>query len=159
MSNSNDTDINDLKIRVEGLKDWLKENDVNSQDSINLKHRFTEMFDKLEGQIRSSAPALHLSFDDRGGTPVITSSPSIHVRFGDELERVCWISPTQMDIPEVTSALGRKTADICRNFFHLSEVVREIGYPGITALLEMDDEELDLIEAPLLPTEDQPEFV
>ncbi len=104
--------------------------------------------DRIDGDLRSYAPALHIVFDDDADIPAFIATPAVNVRIGDEIQKISWFTRDDLAIPEIRRGLGRSLCKVFEGTLEVSAELRQAGYPGITPICELEDEELDRLVLP-----------
>ncbi|MFG6572197.1 hypothetical protein ACGYLO_11385 [Sulfitobacter sp. 1A13353] len=117
----------------------------------------TEASENVSAYLREMAPALHLAFDDAGGTASYIVTPGVNIRIGDEVQKITWLTKDDLEIPEIRRGLGRPLATLLDCSFEMSRLVQDAGQKGVTFICELEDDDIHMLAAPYdakVPTEE-----
>jgi hypothetical protein len=126
--------------RIREIHNWIEkknlQNEPREEDLKLLQDMIDHSLAEYEQTLRALCPALHFSLDDSDGKAILTVTPTLNVRFSDDIERVQMIDERWMEVPEMQRTLGRRASGVIESIFTLSQVVKDCGLAGITPIIE-----------------------
>ena len=97
---------------------------------------------ELERAIRDAAPALHAVFDDVE-YPLFVITPPINMRVGRDIVKLASVDEEVLEDPSLARGLGVDLAEEMNAMVRLSQMVRDAGFDGLTALREEPREQAE----------------